>query len=399
MTADTQAPATSRAFRPRDRKQQIMSAAAELFYRHGYANVSTEQIAKAVGITPGALYRHFAGKQDLLAQALTDVFDRAIDIVAPGPTPSLEAMVDGLAHTAGVRRDLGILWSRETRHLDDDARAQMRAPFFDFLEQFGTQLQVLRPELSTDDAELLAWCVVGVLTSPSYHATPMQPDRMVELLRTLAMAVCTTPLQHQDAPSPAAGEIPAGPGLSPRSRREHILRATTKLFYEKGFQSVTMGDVGTAVGMTSAGVYKYFDNKAELLSATIARASEPLQLGLSRALSKASTPEQGLANAFDAYVDFAMVHHDLVGILVSEVTNLPEPQRRLVRRAQRDYVAEWVALLAAYRPELSRAECRYVVQSVLTLVNDVTRTATLMKRPSLTQELRLIGRRLMAVEC
>ncbi len=36
---------------PRDRKQQILAAAGELFREHGYHNVSVAQVAAAVGIT------------------------------------------------------------------------------------------------------------------------------------------------------------------------------------------------------------------------------------------------------------------------------------------------------------------------------------------------------------
>src|SRR5690348_17206588 len=95
--------------RPRDRKAQIINAAGDLFYRRGFDNVGTEEIAQSVGITAGALYRHFKGKQDLLAHTLTDVFDRATIVVMETAPTSLEAMVEGLASMAAERRDLGVL--------------------------------------------------------------------------------------------------------------------------------------------------------------------------------------------------------------------------------------------------------------------------------------------------
>ena len=381
--------------RPRDRKEQIIKAAGDLFYRRGYQNVSTGAIAESVGITAGALYRHFSGKQDLLAQALIDVFERGTTVVEHDNEGGLEAMVGGLAATAAARRDLGILWNRESRHLDDDHRGQIQERFFAFFERFSSQLGNLRPELSKDDSDLLSWCALGVLTSPSYHSTQMDLPDVVALLTRMGTAVCTTPLAAgaDSSPSPA---VPTG--LRPQARYESILAVATKLFYERGYQAVTMDDIGAAVGITGTAVYKYFGSKGELLSATIARASEPLQLGLSRALAAASTPSEGLHNALDAYVDFALVHHDLVGILVSEVTNLPDAHRHGVRRAQHDYVAEWVRLLIGSRPELSLDQARYVVQAVLTMVNDATRTAAMLERPSLAADLRLSGRRVLAVE-
>ena len=49
-----------------DTAQAIRHHAVSLFARHGYEAVSMRQIASAVGVMPGALYHHFATKQDLL---------------------------------------------------------------------------------------------------------------------------------------------------------------------------------------------------------------------------------------------------------------------------------------------------------------------------------------------
>jgi AcrR family transcriptional regulator len=70
MTAD--AAAVRR--RPKDRKQQILVQARDLFLGLGYPNVSMAMIADRVGITAGALYRHYSTKADLLEAVVRDVF-------------------------------------------------------------------------------------------------------------------------------------------------------------------------------------------------------------------------------------------------------------------------------------------------------------------------------------
>jgi AcrR family transcriptional regulator len=47
-------------------QSRIERAATELFYEQGYHATSMRDIASRVGITAGALYNHFPGKQDLL---------------------------------------------------------------------------------------------------------------------------------------------------------------------------------------------------------------------------------------------------------------------------------------------------------------------------------------------
>jgi len=51
-------------------RARILAAAAELFYRHGIRAVGVEAIAEAAGTNKMTLYRHFASKDELVAEYL-----------------------------------------------------------------------------------------------------------------------------------------------------------------------------------------------------------------------------------------------------------------------------------------------------------------------------------------
>src|SRR6202045_1175486 len=55
------------ALAPRDR---ILAAAGDLFYRHGIRAVGVESIAEAARTNKMTLYRHFASKDELVAEYL-----------------------------------------------------------------------------------------------------------------------------------------------------------------------------------------------------------------------------------------------------------------------------------------------------------------------------------------
>jgi AcrR family transcriptional regulator len=47
-------------------RQRLLAEAQRLFREHGYAATSLEQIAEAAEVTKGAIYGHFASKEDLM---------------------------------------------------------------------------------------------------------------------------------------------------------------------------------------------------------------------------------------------------------------------------------------------------------------------------------------------
>jgi AcrR family transcriptional regulator len=51
-------------------RQRLLEEAQRLFRERGYAATSLEQIAEAAEVTKGAIYGHFASKEDLLLSAL-----------------------------------------------------------------------------------------------------------------------------------------------------------------------------------------------------------------------------------------------------------------------------------------------------------------------------------------
>lgn len=75
-------------------KERITEAALELFAHSGYSGTSMSDIAQRLGITKGALYKHFASKQEILDSIIermskTD-FERAEEYEMPETNDGFE---------------------------------------------------------------------------------------------------------------------------------------------------------------------------------------------------------------------------------------------------------------------------------------------------------------------
>ena len=53
-----------------DTKEKILMTALQLFARDGYEAVSVRNIAEELGITKGALYRHYKNKRDIFPSCI-----------------------------------------------------------------------------------------------------------------------------------------------------------------------------------------------------------------------------------------------------------------------------------------------------------------------------------------
>src|SRR2546423_7963314 len=70
---------TTKAEQSEATRAALMDAARGLFAERGYAAVATEEIVRAAGVTRGALYHHFDGKEELFAAVYEQV---EVDLVA-----------------------------------------------------------------------------------------------------------------------------------------------------------------------------------------------------------------------------------------------------------------------------------------------------------------------------
>lgn len=379
--------------RPRNRKAQLAESAAELFRKHGYHQVSVNDIARAAGVTGPAVYRHFRGKQDILAHVLLsgmDTFGLVTEeaLAEPGtPAEQLAGLLRAMAALAVDRREVTALWRWEGRHLAAADRAKIRHRGAELMAQWGIALRDVRDDLGLADAELLCWATLSVYGSVSVHHVSPPRRRFEELLVSLASAVTSWPVPEPER-STSDGQVPSWQRVTtPASRREELLSAATQLFRERGYAAVSMEDIGARARMAGPSIYRYFPGKAAILVAAGYRMADRLARSAERAISDATGPHDALSRLVSSYVDTVLRSDNIMATFANELGNLPDPDRKELVQLQRAYVAQWVRLQRTVAPELSEPDAKVVVHAALTIVNDLARTPRIVARPRIAAEL------------
>jgi TetR/AcrR family transcriptional regulator, cholesterol catabolism regulator len=117
-----------------DMQARIAAAAIELFFTRGSAATTVRDITAACGLTPGALYNHFASKDQLLYVLVRDVHlqtDEQFAAVVAGagdnPGSQLAAGVRYLVGQSASRRQQSRVANREFSTLSADRRHEIVA--------------------------------------------------------------------------------------------------------------------------------------------------------------------------------------------------------------------------------------------------------------------------------
>jgi AcrR family transcriptional regulator len=147
-------------------RERIHAAGLELFDERGYTGTSVRDLAERCGLTPGALYNHYASKDDLLFAIVDRVHDLADDVLAGalreadgGAEAKLEAMASAFtlfhierpAATRVANRDYVYLPAGE-RESVIRRRRRVRALFAETLRQGEREDSFSFAELGSEDA-------------------------------------------------------------------------------------------------------------------------------------------------------------------------------------------------------------------------------------------------------
>jgi AcrR family transcriptional regulator len=79
--------------RSRESLRKLLKAATEVLGQHGVEGTTIPRIAEHAGLTPGAVYRRFRDKDELLETAILGILERQDERVKAGMTPEMTSRI------------------------------------------------------------------------------------------------------------------------------------------------------------------------------------------------------------------------------------------------------------------------------------------------------------------
>ncbi|WP_369211419.1 TetR/AcrR family transcriptional regulator [Streptomyces flavofungini] len=369
--------------RPKDRKQQIVLQARDMFIELGYPNVTMNALAERVGITAGGLYRHFSNKSDLLDAVLREsfaCFEQGITATALGPA------IDQAIDVISSHPQVADLWDREVRYAEPEERRKHRGLMLAWAAAFRSVLRAHRDDLDDGNEELLVWAMLSTLNCLGTSTIHAKLTNRRTAVRAAMHAIASAPL----VPTGEAQHLPHT-GRLPVSRRERLLLAAATRFASRGYQETSMTDIGAAADVTGPTLYSYFPSKADLLRAVYMRGSHYLWMDLDAAFARASTPDEALRLVIGSYVE----HSRAWGSLEIGRSGEREVEADILG-IQREYAAEWTALVQEISPGLDPSAARLHVQICLKMINGLLRTPHIAQYTSISANLSAMAYAILA---
>jgi AcrR family transcriptional regulator len=180
---------------PLPRRDQILTAATDLFREHGFRGIGINEIGAAAGVTGPAVYRHFANKHALLVTILDEVTTRLLEgatLIAASAEDAPTALARLVDYHVGFAIDEGSIiavYMQEQRSLPPDDRRRVRRRQREYLAVWVEQLRRTAPALDEAEALAVVHAAIGAIASIVTYEPRLPASRLHDLLveRTLML--------------------------------------------------------------------------------------------------------------------------------------------------------------------------------------------------------------------
>jgi AcrR family transcriptional regulator len=201
----------------RNRDEEILAAAIQVFSQKGYAAASLQDVADAVGLLKGSLYHYISSKESLLYRIFQESHEEgsalmaAIDELGLSPDAKLREFVRRLTLFYAQNRERASLYFGEWRHLtgeDLETVMEQRRNFELYVRTIISDAHeggLTNPAL---DVKLATRYILTGVNGVILWYRPEGPVPADDIAEQIAELACSSILRRKKAASPKAKLAP-----------------------------------------------------------------------------------------------------------------------------------------------------------------------------------------------
>ena len=180
------------------RHDDFLRAAAQLFAERGYAGTSVDDVGNRLGVSGPAVYWHFASKEALLTEMLSDISDRLLAggtrCVSDASTDrhALEGLIRYQVQFALDHPELITVHARDLAHVPQPAGQRIRQTQRLYAELWVDALGGIAPDVPETLRRAATHAAIGLINSTPYLGAGLSETLVAGLLERMAAAALSS---------------------------------------------------------------------------------------------------------------------------------------------------------------------------------------------------------------
>ncbi|VTU30818.1 TetR/AcrR family transcriptional regulator [Variovorax sp. PBL-E5] len=209
------------------RRQQILTAALDLFGTKGFHRTTTQDLAERADVSVGLIYQYFKDKEDLLAAAIGQIFDAYLNEIplavraARDPLSRFRAAVHAYCRVIDEHREAALLGYRETRSLSKALTKGLMAKETKSTELIGERVTecIEAGVFRRVDVAMMTYHIVVFVHSWALNAWRLKGQFEREAYVDAGLDMLLGPILQAAPPAKRSGPVKPAKTAAPSARR------------------------------------------------------------------------------------------------------------------------------------------------------------------------------------
>ena len=121
------------------------------------------------------------------------------------------------------------------------------------------------------------------------------------------------------------------------SRKQEIITVASSLFNEKGYKTVSMRDIATAMDIKAASLYNHINGKQEILSEIILKVAEEFTTGMENVVGENSSAIEKVEKVIEMHIDITVNYSEALAALNNDWMHLEKADLSAFVKMREDY--------------------------------------------------------------